>query len=137
MTIEEKLDQLVRLYLPKVKVHPLSQTTIPRLAKDHFALKAIEKAIKKIPTTHTLTLGDGRDLSSIPDESIHLIGTSPPYWDLKEYPKHHSQLGMIHDYDIFLKELHRVWAACFRILVKGGRLLSDGPRCSRFRCPLS
>src|SRR5438552_3251500 len=31
-------------------------------------------------TTHCLRLGDARDLSWVPDESVHLIVTSPPYW---------------------------------------------------------
>lgn len=29
-------------------------------------------------TTHSLRLGDARDLSWLPDESVHLIVTSPP-----------------------------------------------------------
>jgi diketogulonate reductase-like aldo/keto reductase len=36
-------------------------------------------------TCHRLRLGDARDLSWIPDESVHLVVTSPPYWTLKEY----------------------------------------------------
>ena len=39
-------------------------------------------------TTHRLHHGDARDLSWIPDASIHLVVTSPPYWTLKEYPAH-------------------------------------------------
>ena len=44
-------------------------------------------------TNHTLRRGDARDLSFIPNESVHLIVTSPPYWTLKEYPPHEHQLG--------------------------------------------
>src|SRR5579864_107718 len=36
-------------------------------------------------TTHRLRLGDARDLSWIPDASVHLVVTSPPYWTLKQY----------------------------------------------------
>ncbi len=36
-------------------------------------------------TEHKLHLGDARDLSWIPDESVHLVVTSPPYWTLKDY----------------------------------------------------
>src|SRR5271154_3871722 len=36
-------------------------------------------------TSHTIRVGDARDLSGIADESIHLIVTSPPYFNLKEY----------------------------------------------------
>lgn len=36
-------------------------------------------------TTHRLSLGHARDLETVPNESVHLVVTSPPYWTLKEY----------------------------------------------------
>lgn len=36
-------------------------------------------------TIHKLINGDARDLFFIPDESVHLVVTSPPYWNLKKY----------------------------------------------------
>ncbi len=124
VTGETELDLLVRKHLPRVRLKPLSQHTIPRLAKDRASLKSIEKALRQIPTSHALWLGDARGMSRIPDESVHLVVTSPPYFDLKRYPDHTSQLGGVHDYDIFLKELDRVWSECFRVLVEGGRLIT-------------
>lgn len=73
--------------------------------------------------THTLYYGDARDLSFIPDHSVHLVLTSPPYWNLKKYEKGENQLGMIDDYQAFLEELEKVWRECFRILVPGGRIV--------------
>jgi DNA modification methylase len=73
-------------------------------------------------TTHKLRRWDARDLSRLRDESIQLIVTSPPYWTLKEYPSNENQLGAIDDYEIFLKELDKVWAECIRVLVPGGRI---------------
>jgi modification methylase len=73
-------------------------------------------------TEHRLHLGDARALSWIPDESVHLIVTSPPYWTLKEYNSHESQLGAIKDYESFLIELDKVWTHCARILAPGGRI---------------
>jgi len=67
-------------------------------------------------------LGDARDLSWIPDSSVHLVCTSPPYAALKEYPESDGQLGNIPDYDEFLAELEKVWRECERILVPGGRI---------------
>jgi site-specific DNA-methyltransferase (adenine-specific) len=69
-----------------------------------------------------LHLGDARDLSWIPDESIHLVVTSPPYWTLKEYVAHPQQMGAIEDYERFLTELDLVWKECERVLVPGGRI---------------
>lgn len=106
-----------------MRLRPLSQKAIPRLAKDQDAVRAIWKAVRDIPTTHHLRLGDARSLEQIPHESVHLVVTSPPYFDLKTYPDHIAQLGGLHDYEIFLKELDRVWAQSLRVLVPGGRLI--------------
>ena len=74
-------------------------------------------------TFHRLINGDARDLSFLEDESVHLIVTSPPYWNLKEYNENPNQLGHIQDYEAFLAELEKVWRHIFRILVPGGRLV--------------
>lgn len=74
-------------------------------------------------TFHHLNLGDARDLSWIPDGAVHLIVTSPPYWTLKDYEQGtDGQLGDIDDYEMFLRELDKVWAECARVLVGGGRI---------------
>ena len=74
-------------------------------------------------TLHRLHLGDAREMDWIPNESIHLVVTSPPYWTLKKYNDHESQLGAVEDYDAFMNELDRVWRHCHRVLVEGGRLV--------------
>lgn len=73
-------------------------------------------------TSHQLRSADARNLSFIPNESVHLIVTSPPYWTLKEYAPNAGQLGAIEDYEKFLSELDKVWAECARVLVPGGRI---------------
>jgi modification methylase len=117
------LHQLVSEHLPSLYKRPLPQTAIPKLAKDPTAVRAIERLLKKVPTRHCLKLGDARDISQLKDESVHLAVTSPPYWTLKVYPSNEAQLGGVVDYDSFLKELHKVWRECFRVLVPGGRLI--------------
>lgn len=74
-------------------------------------------------TSHRLVNGDSRDLSFIDDKSVHLVVTSPPYWNLKKYNENPNQLGHINDYETFLSELEKVWKHVFRILVPGGRLV--------------
>jgi len=76
-----------------------------------------------VPTTHHLVQGDARELGFIPDESIHLVVTSPPYWTLKKYKDHPEQMGHIEDYGDFIRELSKVWKHCYRLLVPGGRLI--------------
>jgi len=73
-------------------------------------------------TTHRLHKGDARDLSWLPDKSVHLVVTSPPYWTLKQYEKRCGQLGEVTDYEAFLDELYKVWRECERVLVEGGRI---------------
>jgi site-specific DNA-methyltransferase (adenine-specific) len=74
-------------------------------------------------TSHTLHLGDARDLSWIPDESVDLVVTSPPYWTLKQYKEGcDGQMGDITNYEEFLEELDRVWRECTRVLGGGGRI---------------
>ena len=79
--------------------------------------------IDELPTEHRLVQGDARDLSFIPDESIHLVVTSPPYWTLKRYNDSEGQMGHIAEYEQFLAELNRVWSEVLRVLVPGGRLV--------------
>jgi modification methylase len=75
-------------------------------------------------TRHQMILGDARDLRFISNESVHLIVTSPPYFNLKPYASDAGgrQLGRIDDYEIFLDELDKVWRECARVLVPGGRI---------------
>ena len=82
-----------------------------------------QQTIDEIPTVHRLVQGDARNLSFIPDESIHAVITSPPYWTLKRYNDSAGQMGHIAEYEQFLAELRRVWAESFRVLVPGGRLV--------------
>lgn len=59
------------------------------------------QTLDDVPTVHRLVQGDARDLSFIPDESVHLVVTSPPYWTLKRYNDSEGQLGHVEDFDCF------------------------------------
>lgn len=74
-------------------------------------------------TEHLLYHADARDLSYIEDDSVHLVLTSPPYFNLKAYQRGENQLGLIEDYQQFVDELEKVWRECYRILVSGGRVV--------------
>ena len=74
----------LRDYLPsgigKLSDH---QKDLPRIARDPALAELIRQAVRGAPTTHSFRLGDARDLSTVPDESVHLVLSSPPYWTLK------------------------------------------------------
>jgi len=78
---------------------------------------------KQIPTTHRLIVGDSREMAFLQDDSIHLVVTSPPYWNLKQYPERPGQLGNMSDYEAFLGDIRKVFTECYRALVPGGRLV--------------
>ena len=100
-----------------------TQQAIPELAKDQAAIREIEALLPTLPTRHELRRSDARHLDFLPDESVHLVLTSPPYWTLKQYNESEGQLGSVADYEVFLRELDRVWTHCYRALVPGGRLI--------------
>jgi modification methylase len=99
------------------------QTDLPRIAKDARLVAAIEARLEQLPTQHELYRRDSRQIDFLRPESVHLVVTSPPYWNLKDYNVGEGQMGYIDDYDTFLRELSKVWAACLQVLVPGGRLV--------------
>jgi DNA modification methylase len=105
----------------KVVAEP--QRGIPAIARDRPLCDAVERALAAVPTSHVLGLGDARKMDELPDESVHLVVTSPPYWTLKEYEPGDGQLGHVADYDEFNQSLAAVWEHCYRLLVPGGRLV--------------
>ncbi len=72
-------------------------------------------------TTHKIIIGDSRWMKEIPDESVHLIITSPPYWQLKDYGNG-KQIGYNDTYEEYINNLNLVWNECHRVLHKGCRL---------------
>ncbi|CAD6490927.1 MAG: DNA methylase [Candidatus Argoarchaeum ethanivorans] len=72
-------------------------------------------------TLHKLIIGDSRQMKEVSDESIHLIITSPPYWQLKDYGGE-KQIGYNDSYEEYINNLNLVWNECHRILHKGCRL---------------
>ena len=77
------------------------------------------------PTTmashHKTIIGDSRRMAEIPDESVHLVITSPPYWQLKDYGEE-KQIGFHDTYESYINNLNLVWKECFRVLHRGCRL---------------
>ena len=72
-------------------------------------------------TLHKIIIGDSRQMKEVSEESIHLIITSPPYWQLKDYGNG-KQIGFNDTYEEYINNLNLVWNECHRILHKGCRL---------------
>ncbi|MBI3752996.1 MAG: site-specific DNA-methyltransferase [Deltaproteobacteria bacterium] len=67
---------------------------------------------------------DSRDMSNIKDDSVHLMVTSPPYFNAKEYSKDYSgkDLGNISDIDLWFEEIGKVWREVFRVIQPGRKI---------------
>ncbi|HPC35065.1 MAG TPA: DNA methyltransferase [Candidatus Marinimicrobia bacterium] len=60
-------------------------------------------------------------MNLLPNNSVHLIITSPPYWQLKDYGSE-EQIGFHDSYEIYINNLNLVWNECYRVLYPGCRL---------------
>lgn len=72
-------------------------------------------------TQHIIINGDSRKMSELQDKSVHLIVTSPPYWQLKDYGIK-NQIGFNDSYEQYINNLNLVWRECHRVLHDGCRL---------------
>ena len=60
-------------------------------------------------------------MTELPDNSLHLVITSPPYWQLKDYGTD-TQIGFHDCYENYINNLNLVWKECHRVLHNGCRL---------------
>lgn len=78
------------------------------------------------------------NMREIPDDSVHLIVTSPPYFNIKDYyrdgiqsnqhsPAHSQDYGHIENYDCYLDALLKTWNECARVLSPNGKLAINAP----------
>ena len=72
-------------------------------------------------TSHRVIVGDSRSMRELEDGSVHLVVTSPPYWQLKDYGAG-GQIGFNDSYEEYINNLGLVWNGCRRVLHGGCRL---------------
>jgi len=64
---------------------------------------------------HVIYYKSSENMAEIPDNSIQLIITSPPYGSIKDYGTI-DQIGYEEGFSVYLKRLNKVWKECYRIL---------------------
>ena len=69
-----------------------------------------------------LIVGDARQMDEVPDSSVALVVTSPPYFAGKEYEETLGEGGVPATYLEYLDLLHDVFARCVQKLEPGGRI---------------
>jgi modification methylase len=74
-----------------------------------------------LKTHHKIVNGDSRLMAETPDNSVHLVITSPPYWQLKDYGTE-NQIGFHDSYENYINNLNLVWKESYRVLHDGCRL---------------
>ncbi|MGL2840434.1 Card1-like endonuclease domain-containing protein [Helicobacter pylori] len=78
------------------------------------------------------------NMNEVPDNSVDLIITSPPYFNIKDYTKNGTQdlqhsaqhvedLGALEKYEDYLLGLLKVWLECYRALKPNGKLCINVP----------
>jgi site-specific DNA-methyltransferase (cytosine-N4-specific) len=85
-------------------------------------------------------IGDSRDMYELPEGSVDLIVTSPPYFNIKDYAldgkqqvahkgtnKIKGQIGDLANFDAFVGQLLEVWRECERVLAPNGKLVINTP----------
>ena len=68
-----------------------------------------------------VVMGDSRFMREVAANSIDLVVTSPPYWNIKDYGVE-GQVGYGQTLHEYLKDLYRVWDECHRVIRPGRRL---------------
>lgn len=81
----------------------------------------IAKSLKAMQTQHKIIIGDAKKMQEIQKESVHLVITSPPYWQIKDYGTE-DQIGFNNTYEEYIQNLNDVWGECYRVLYPGCRL---------------
>lgn len=72
-------------------------------------------------TKHLIIAGDSRKMGELKNDSVHLIITSPPYWQLKDYGNN-NQIGFHDSYEQYINNLNLVWKESSRVLHPGCKL---------------
>jgi len=74
------------------------------------------------PIVHAVHGSTAESMQELGDESVHLVVTSPPYWNIKDYGSD-QQIGYDESLDTYLNRLNAVWEECYRVLKPGCRMV--------------
>lgn len=91
--------------------------------EEEFLIKKFWNHPSVVETNHNIVIGNSKKMNDLEEGSAHLIVTSPPYFNAKEY----SQWDTLESY---VKEMKEVFSECFRVLKPGRKFclnISDLP----------
>lgn len=90
----------------------------------------LEKPSEKISensliiANQTVYFQSAENMNQIPNESVTLVVTSPPYWNVRDYREDDKgeQIGFGQEYEEYIQSLNRVWRECLRVLQPNGKI---------------
>ncbi len=74
-------------------------------------------------THHLVVIGDSTCMDEVQDASVHLVVTSPPYWNLKNYGEDRGIGQTATTYEDYFKSICDVFRECVKKLVPDGKLI--------------
>src|SRR5579875_2309552 len=81
-----------------------------------------EREVAENRAVDKLIVGDARRMDEVPDSSVALVVTSPPYFAGKEYEEALGKRGVPATYLEYLDLLREVFSTCVQKLEPGGRI---------------
>ncbi len=101
--------------------HKIKRKRAPRASRNR-----INRKQRPSLRVNQILCGDAATtLAGLPNNYVHLVVTSPPYWCFADY-KFASQIGQS-DYKTYLTDLLTVWQQCERVLAPNGKLCINTP----------
>ena len=82
------------------------------------------ESIKFVNSEQTVYCSSSADMHELDNSSVHLIVTSPPYFNAKEYSKDPipGDLGSVSSLKEWIEGTGKVWEECYRVLKPGRKV---------------
>ena len=68
----------------------------------------------------TVFFQSSENMDNVQSESVTLVVTSPPYWNVRDYGD--EQIGFGQSYNEYINSLNKVWKECIRVLQPNGKI---------------
>ncbi|MHA2173528.1 MAG: DNA-methyltransferase [Candidatus Hodarchaeales archaeon] len=69
---------------------------------------------------HAVYFQSAVKMNQVPSQSVTLVVTSPPYWNVRNYGE--EQIGFGQNYEKYIESLNTVWKECIRVLQPNGKI---------------
>ncbi len=99
-----------------------SNYRIRQRVKDYLEEKEEKEIVTTPKISQTVYINSSELMREIQDETVHLVVTSPPYWNLKNYGDQIKQIGYKEAFDKYVSRVFQVLKECIRVIVPGGRI---------------